>query len=182
MTFAEIRPAARSPAQPRSPTTPACAARTRRKSPISHSPRLNEEALAGASGSASILAISFCIARADGAPSVSLRRIVSPSSSRTSRVAAASSGSRASACSTRCGVAAAQRSRSMPRQERFDLLALGRFLFRRVHGQPRSTPAPSAVPIVSSAHRTCASSPCSPGFRRSRPLPRLTSRGSRRDR
>ena len=38
------------------------------------------------------------------------------------------------------GVATAQRSRRMPRQELFDLLALGRFLFHRIHGQPRSIP------------------------------------------
>jgi hypothetical protein len=37
------------------------------------------------------------------------------------------------------GVAAAQRSRGVPRQKLFDFLALGRFLFR-IHGQPRSIP------------------------------------------
>src|SRR5262249_42603059 len=38
-------------------------------------------------------------------------------------------------------VAAAQRAGGMPRQESFDLLALGRFFAYRVHGQPLSIPA-----------------------------------------
>src|SRR5262249_38011949 len=38
------------------------------------------------------------------------------------------------------GIATAERARCMPRQELFDFLALGRFLFHRVHGQPRSIP------------------------------------------
>ena len=49
---------------------------------VIQAPMLND-ALGLRAGSASILAKRVCIARADGAPSVSLRRIASPNSSRT---------------------------------------------------------------------------------------------------
>src|SRR5262249_5219437 len=39
------------------------------------------------------------------------------------------------------GVAAAQGSRGVPRQQRFDVLALRRLVSRHHHGQPLSTPA-----------------------------------------
>src|SRR6185437_626127 len=38
------------------------------------------------------------------------------------------------------GVMMAESARGMPRQQLVDLLALGRFFFGRVHGQPRSIP------------------------------------------
>ena len=112
----------------------------RRTNSVSAAPRLNESSGLRA-GSASILANSFSIARADGAPSVSLRRMVSPSSSRTIVVAAGELVVARERLLDPLRVAAAQRAGGVPRQQGFDVALRGRFfLLDRVHGQPRSIP------------------------------------------
>src|SRR5215831_16045912 len=70
------------------------------KNPDTWGTRLSE-AFASRAGSASIAANSVCMARADGAPRLSLRAMVSAYSSRIAAYCLASSGSRASASSTR---------------------------------------------------------------------------------
>jgi hypothetical protein len=68
---------------------------------LSHSPRLNDDRVRRAvETSAAMSAISFCIARAEGAPSDSFAAIVSARSSRTVSYWAARPGSAASARST----------------------------------------------------------------------------------
>src|SRR5260370_5889306 len=119
-------------------------------------------------GSASIAANSFCMERADGAPRLSLRSMVSAYSSRIATYCFASSGSRASASSTRrtsraFKVPAACHGNSIS-------ISLGScssiFLLIAIMASLALRRLPSAVRPISCARKTAASLRCFPGYRR----------------
>src|SRR5581483_3259395 len=153
------------------------------KKPANRDARLNEERDLRA-GSASMAANSFCMARPDGAPRLSLRSMVSAYSSRMTAYCRASSGSRASASST----FRESRAFSVPAacQGSSNSSSLGScsntFLPAAIMASLAQCPILSRVPPVFFVHRTTGSSQYSPECQQFLPLLPRTSHDSRRDR
>src|SRR5450631_386999 len=153
------------------------------KNPATRAEKLNDtDGLR--TGSPSIAANSFCIARDDGAPRLSLRWMVSAYSCWITVYCFASSGSRASASSTR----RASRASRVPAacHGNSNSISLGScssiFLLVAITASLALRRLPSADRPIFCAHKTSASSRCSPVYRRFRRLLPRISRGSRRDR